>query len=81
MIFSKLRDDFGHIGCWRMLTKGQDFDAMSDHEAIHYLGFLVAAFPDVRNPVLCDCGMPFHYYEHAKSPVEDQPGSSTDPVS
>jgi hypothetical protein len=81
VIFSMLRDDFGHIGCWKSLTDGQNFEAMSDDEAMHYLGFLLAAFPDVRCPTRCDCGMPFHYYEHAKSPAEDQPGHSTDPVS
>jgi hypothetical protein len=81
VLFSMLRDDFSYLGCWKPLTNGQDFDAMSDHEAMHYLGFLLAAFPDVRVPVSCRCGKPFHLYEPAKSPAEDQPGSSTGPVS
>jgi hypothetical protein len=81
-LFSMLRKDFSFLGCWKPLTNGQDFDAMSDHEAMHYLGFLVAAFPAVRYPASCHhCGKPFHYYEPAKSPVDDQPGSSTDPAS
>jgi len=81
-LFSMLRKDFSFLGCWKPLTNGQDFEAMSEHEAMHYLGFLVAAFPAVRYPAPChDCGKPFHFYEPAKSPVEDQPGSSTDPVS
>jgi len=80
-LFSKLRDDFSHLGCWKPLTNGQDFDAMSEHEAKHYLFFLLAAFPNVRVPLPCYCGKPLFFYEPAKSPVEDQPGSSTGPVS
>src|SRR5438270_3722782 len=47
-LFSTLKEAFGDLGCWRVLTNGQDFDAMSEHEAKHYLFFLLAAFPDVR---------------------------------
>lgn len=80
-LFSTLREAFGDLGCWTALTKGQDFEAMSSHKAMHYLGFLLAAFPNVRIAAPCRCGKPFHYYERAKSPVEGQPGNSTDPVS
>ena len=80
-LFSKLRDAFSHLGCWKPLTNGQDFDAMSEDEAMLFLFYLLAAFPNVRIPVSCQCGKKFHFYERAKSPVEDQPGSSTDPVS
>jgi hypothetical protein len=77
MLFSMLKRDFS----WNALTDGQDLEAMSDHEAKHYLAFLLAAFPNLRIPISCSCGMPYQYYQHAKSPAESQPGSSTDPVS
>jgi hypothetical protein len=81
MIFWKLRHDFSHIRSWKPLTNGPDFEAMPEHEAMHYLGFLIAALLGTWIPASCQCGKPFHFYERAKSPVEDQPGSSTDPVS
>jgi hypothetical protein len=80
-LFSNLKQAFSHIGCWKTLMAGQDFEAMSEHKAMHYLGFLVAAFSHIRIPAICECGKPFHFYENANNPVEDQPGSSTDPVS
>lgn len=80
-LFTTLRSTFSVLGCWKALTKYQDFDAMSDHEAMHYLGVLLAAFPDIRIASLCICGKPFHEYAFAKSPTGDQSGPSANPRS
>lgn len=75
VLFTRLKNDFSHLGCWKALTNGQTFDEMSNHEALHYLGYLLAAFPDVRITNVCKCGKRFHEYEHANAPAGDQPGA------
>jgi hypothetical protein len=74
-LFSKLRRHFSHIGSWKPLTNSQDFEAMSDDEAMHYLGFLLATLLGTYIPTSCQCGKPLHLYEHAKNPAV-RPGSS-----
>ncbi len=73
-LFNRLQNSFGRLGCWKALTNGQDFDAMSEHQAVHYLGYLLAAFPDLRIAATCHCGKRFYEYEHVKNPG-GEPGS------
>jgi len=78
-LFTNLRACFGHLDDWKALTKGHNFDAMSDHAAMHYLGMILAAFPALRIAAPCQCGKPVDVYAFAKSPTGGQPGRSSDP--
>jgi hypothetical protein len=77
-LFLQLKSDFGHLPRWEAFTREHDFEGMSEHEAVHYLCYLLAAFPHVRVRHFCRCGKRFYVYEPTKHPAVEQPGVSAD---
>jgi hypothetical protein len=73
-LYARLARNYRTTSIWKEYAEGRSFSEMGQHEAAHFLCFLLFRLKAIAIPGLCYCGQPFDALLEPKNPAV-RPGS------